>query len=463
MKKFNMYTILVCLVCLLFMPFSSFANPAIGAIVSYESSAVMAGALMANGMNPAQMTAVDYATISQACLDDAPSEVVTSIDMTEFRTVSNEYALASGTLSPLVHAYVRDWLITNYVVNNEWVTETTIGNQMEGIFATFTSTQEVPTSILTAYNNITDHNKILLYKSGNWYTYTAPNEVYKFYLDAGTTGTGTSANLVILNNTTAVQFKKYNWNGTTFVFDNYYSSTAIIATTNYTIYKNNHDLPVRAGREGAIFSPGQFLPADFTGGTVVPVTMVSAYAPNGSDEWTNDGVSAIPVTLPYTDNPDTNYEIPVEVGADTVIAGANNMTADVFTPGNIIETITGTIGNWIDLVRTDDVPWQEETTVTPPLPVSTVPELQKMSMPALLATKFPLCIPFDIARMFTGFVQPKAVPHWEIPFTVERFGIDENIVLDFQEFDGLATFSRYCTGALFSIILAVGTRDLIRG
>lgn len=75
---------------------------------------------------------------------------------------------------------------------------------------------------------------------------------------------------------------------------------------------------------------------------------------------------------------------------------------------------------------------------------------------------FPFCIPGDIVALFGSLnVEARQAPiitwNWEI----ERFGIDEEITIDFSPYDTVASILRNLELILFIIGLAVATRNLI--
>lgn len=80
-----------------------------------------------------------------------------------------------------------------------------------------------------------------------------------------------------------------------------------------------------------------------------------------------------------------------------------------------------------------------------------------------LSDKFPFCIPFDLIHAVEYLVATPAPPKWIFPFKVERIGIDEEIVLDFSKFDGVAAACRLLETFGFLVFLIMKTRNLIKG
>lgn len=73
---------------------------------------------------------------------------------------------------------------------------------------------------------------------------------------------------------------------------------------------------------------------------------------------------------------------------------------------------------------------------------------------------FPFCLPFDLAHLVGKFQGSPTAPHWEIPFKLEGF-IDEVIVLDFEQFNGVARVFRLGEDIIFIACLIFISRKLI--
>lgn len=72
----------------------------------------------------------------------------------------------------------------------------------------------------------------------------------------------------------------------------------------------------------------------------------------------------------------------------------------------------------------------------------------------LLKTKFPFCIPWDVAFLVTFLAHEPETPVFKLPIHLESIGIDEYIEVDMSDFSGISTISRtilmliYCYGLL---------------
>lgn len=80
-----------------------------------------------------------------------------------------------------------------------------------------------------------------------------------------------------------------------------------------------------------------------------------------------------------------------------------------------------------------------------------------------LGSKFPFCIPFDLINCIKILVADREAPYIEIPFKIERLGIDEKIVIDFSKFESVAKVFRWCETLGFIGFLVIKTRGLIKG
>lgn len=75
---------------------------------------------------------------------------------------------------------------------------------------------------------------------------------------------------------------------------------------------------------------------------------------------------------------------------------------------------------------------------------------------------FPFCIPGDIVALFGSLnVEARQAPIITWNWKIERFGIDEEIIIDFSPYDTVASILRNLELILFIIGLAVATRNLI--
>lgn len=89
------------------------------------------------------------------------------------------------------------------------------------------------------------------------------------------------------------------------------------------------------------------------------------------------------------------------------------------------------------------------------------PDTGSLSLPKLIASKFPFCIPFDVARL-VGLLEaePKA-PVFRIPVVYANI-VNEEIVIDFDKFADVLQIIRWGEIMLFVAGLVVITRNHIK-
>lgn len=89
------------------------------------------------------------------------------------------------------------------------------------------------------------------------------------------------------------------------------------------------------------------------------------------------------------------------------------------------------------------------------------PDTGSLSLPKLIASKFPFCIPFDVARL-VGLLEaePKA-PVFRIPVVYANV-VNEEIVIDFDKFSDVLQIIRWGEIMLFVAGLVVITRNYIK-
>lgn len=90
---------------------------------------------------------------------------------------------------------------------------------------------------------------------------------------------------------------------------------------------------------------------------------------------------------------------------------------------------------------------------------------ENLSLPAMVANKFPFCIPFDFIYLVQSLAAEKEVPVFEFPvkFDYEDFHYEHTFVLDMSVFDPAIDILRIMLDLLFCSWLISATRHLIRG
>lgn len=70
-----------------------------------------------------------------------------------------------------------------------------------------------------------------------------------------------------------------------------------------------------------------------------------------------------------------------------------------------------------------------------------------------LRYKFPFSIPWDIQYMLSCLAETPKAPRFELPIVIERYGIDEKIIIEMSMFQTLSDLSRSLFSMLFAIFL----------
>lgn len=92
-------------------------------------------------------------------------------------------------------------------------------------------------------------------------------------------------------------------------------------------------------------------------------------------------------------------------------------------------------------------------------------DLDEMSLPKTIISKFPFCVPFDLAYLVETLVAKQEIPKVDIPikFDYLDFHYNETFVIDFGDYQTVVTIFRIMQDLLFTAGLIVVTRNLIRG
>lgn len=156
----------------------------------------------------------------------------------------------------------------------------------------------------------------------------------------------------------------------------------------------------------------------------------------------------------------------VRLGIQSLNDPWNNTQTEVQTgtsPANVINQYINNYYNPENIPDDEDEP--DNPVVVPPAveePQPTNDYLGNFLLPESITTKFPFCIPFDIARALRLFsVSQRQAPKWECDL---NYGSNTyHVVIDLAMFNDVASFIRPLEFILFLVGLALGTRSLIRG
>lgn len=139
--------------------------------------------------------------------------------------------------------------------------------------------------------------------------------------------------------------------------------------------------------------------------------------------------------------------LPEDARIHDIPDAAGDLTIPDIPYDKVIDAATGAVVGDVDI---PDVP------IVPDLPSNA-----DLSLPQLIITKFPFCIPFDLAHMIGLLAADPVEPVFRIPIKARGF-IDEEIVLDFSQFSDLIAIIRWGEYIVFVGGLALVTRNYIK-
>lgn len=221
-----------------------------------------------------------------------------------------------------------------------------------------------------------------------------------------------------------------------------------------------------------------------------PTSLLAELAPaatgSAAEPYTQPIKLAYPISVPVVDIDDWSIPLPAELApTDVVIDGSQ--------PGDVTEPTTAPyvpdLSSVKDLINTraealevgiagvdskiDALPGA----IADALPITgaiagdqvvadTLAEPD--SLGAVFISKFPFCIPWDLAKAINLLAAQPVTPHWEIDFfsgVADVFGGfgggDTTIVIDLGQFDLLAQICRWTETVIFIYALASGTKRYI--
>ncbi|WP_419567841.1 hypothetical protein [Ruminococcus sp.] len=155
-------------------------------------------------------------------------------------------------------------------------------------------------------------------------------------------------------------------------------------------------------------------------------------------------------------------------GIDSFPSTADDLT-DVSTypdtiPISVPQDLTDTISKTAEDIRTvdkDKTDTKDDTKEDPDTKPNK-PSIPGLSLPEILfKEKFPFCLPWDLYNLFAGLQTEEEAPRFVVPFKFERLGIDEEIVIDFSDYEEQIKIIRFFTGAMFVLALIMISRKLI--
>lgn len=205
-------------------------------------------------------------------------------------------------------------------------------------------------------------------------------------------------------------------------------------------------------------------------------TDVSSYSP---DVLTPHGVPSLGADLPALRIPSLAPDIPqldiikellqkvaspVQDGAQTGVAGGYTYVDDEDAIGAAVQEYLDSLAHEKEGEGEGEGEIEKETTAPgeneSEKESEKEPDNESYTTPGLESV-FPFCIPFDLIDCFKLFSAPAKAPRFEWNFKVDRFGINETIVIDLAPFEPVAVIFRTLMIIAFVIGLIMITRNLI--
>ena len=133
----------------------------------------------------------------------------------------------------------------------------------------------------------------------------------------------------------------------------------------------------------------------------------------------------------------------------------------ISVPRDLSDTITKTAED-IRTVDKDKTDTDDKTDTKPGESKPNKPSIPGLSLPEILfKEKFPFCLPWDLYNLFAGLQAEEEAPRFVVPFKFERLGIDEEIVIDFSDYEEQIKIIRFFIGAMFVLALIMISRKII--
>lgn len=153
--------------------------------------------------------------------------------------------------------------------------------------------------------------------------------------------------------------------------------------------------------------------------------------------YTKDAVSLpYPVDSEGVKVPDIPYDVPLDQSTGKALDDTGTDTDTPSKPGEGSGTDT----------PSDTVNW---------------PSASDLSLPQLIISKFPFCIPFDVARLIGLLEADPITPVFHVPLKVGTI-LDEEIVLDLSQWDNVVRIIRWGELIVFVAGLVLVTRNYIK-
>lgn len=198
---------------------------------------------------------------------------------------------------------------------------------------------------------------------------------------------------------------------------------------------------------------------------------INYYFENNSYQFTNDSDDIKPV-YPNFDNLPEDKLLTVTDSDGKTSTYYKGTFDDLFVDWQKSQSSGNVFGNRpVIAVETDNGIKIEDDSGSLPDPETPIPEpeLSLLELPQkiefdfsplhdlVVTDKFPFCLPWDLKRCVEKLVAPGAPPRWEVEIVTGK------IVIDFSQFETLATISRSFFSLIYVVTLVIITRKFIGG
>lgn len=235
-------------------------------------------------------------------------------------------------------------------------------------------------------------------------------------------------------------------------YDGVYASSYEYMRASFTVYNSGGGGQVFAFNRQAVASLGNLVSAP-AGDLVYPSDNTLVRMPDIPSVDTGTGDITYPNDTAYTKDA-VAVPYPVDTEGVKVPDIPYDKVVDQSTGKTLDDTDTGT--------DTDNPSKPGEGTDTDnPSDSVNWPSAGDMSLPKLIISKFPFCIPFDVARLIGLLEADPKTPIFHVPLKVGTI-LDEEIVLDLSQWDNAVRIIRWGELIVFVAGLVLVTRNYIK-
>lgn len=252
----------------------------------------------------------------------------------------------------------------------------------------------------------------------------------------------------------------------TFRVMSYYNSKHSSGVPRWCVYIWEPSSQYTCGYSWKAYATSTFFPSDFT--ITFPdnvyniVQGVYDYIPYDNtkvrENYTDD---KLPVSLPYTDDVPGYISIPSDSALDIPIS--QDLPLDWDTAKEIIKPIPLDEAN--DIPGETDIPGEIDFPLDDIFDNTTTKTIDFSPLYFSFKDKFPFSIPFDVYNIVKQFETEKKEPIFYVDMSGFSSGesVEAGFTIDLTKFEVLFSIARFFILVSFVVILALKTRDIIKG